>query len=122
MLKDINLFMNAKLEQGVIIKFLRGEDIDPVEIHHRLLCAFQEDAYELSSVYEWIRAFKPERTNLLDDHRAGRPRLDHIDPQILSPFHENEFHSVQNACEFVLCDVNRLCTTDLQKKRSMYKM
>jgi hypothetical protein len=63
--------MNAKLKQRVIITFLWSEDIDPVEIHHRLLRAFREDADVLSSVYEWIRAFKSGRTNLLDDHRAG---------------------------------------------------
>jgi hypothetical protein len=70
-LKNVNLFMNARLQQRVIIKFLSSEDIDPVKIHHRLLCASQEEAYVLLSVYEWIRAFKSGRTNLLDDHGLG---------------------------------------------------
>jgi hypothetical protein len=59
------------------------------------LHAFQTDGYRLSGVYGGIRSFKTGRTNLLDDHLAGRPRLDHIDSQILSVFQENEFHSVQ---------------------------
>jgi hypothetical protein len=87
--------MNAKLEQRVIIKFLWSKDIYHVEIRHRLFRAFPGDAYGLWSVYEWIRAFKSGRTNLLDCHRAGRPRLYHIDSEILSLFRENEFHSVQ---------------------------
>jgi transposase len=91
--------MNTKLEQHVIIKFLWSEDVDPVEIHHRLLRAFQEDAYVLSNVYEWIRTFKSGSTNLLDDRRAGRPRLDHIDSQILSLFRENEFHSLRRLAQ-----------------------
>jgi hypothetical protein len=59
--------MNAQFEQRVNIKFLWSEDIDPVEIHHRLLRAFQKSVYLLSSIYEWIRAFKSGSTNLLGD-------------------------------------------------------
>jgi hypothetical protein len=88
--------MDAKLEQRVIIKLLSNEGADPIEIHSRLLRAFQEDAYMLSSVYEWIRAFKTGRRSVLDEHRAGRPRLDHIDSKILSLLHENGFQSVRS--------------------------
>jgi hypothetical protein len=46
--------MNAKVEARVIIKFLSNEGAYAIEIHHRLLQAFQEDVYTISSVYEWI--------------------------------------------------------------------
>jgi hypothetical protein len=61
-LKNVNYPMKAKVEQRAIIKFLSNEGADATEIHHRLLRAFQEDAYTLSSVYEWIRVFKTGRT------------------------------------------------------------
>jgi hypothetical protein len=86
--------MNVKLEQRIIIKFLWSEITDLVGIHSRLLWAFREDAYTLSSVYEWIKAFKTGRTSVLDEHRTGRPRLDHIDSKILLLFYKNQFHSV----------------------------
>jgi hypothetical protein len=71
--------MDAKMEQRVITTFLSSEGADATEIHSRLLRAFQEDAYTISSVYEWIRAFKTGRTSVADEHLAGRSRLDHID-------------------------------------------
>jgi hypothetical protein len=70
MLRDVIPIMDAKVEQHIIIKFLCGEGVDPVEIHSRLLHAFQEDIYTLSSIYEWIRAFRTERTNVVDEHRS----------------------------------------------------
>jgi hypothetical protein len=69
-LQNVNDQMNAKVEQRVIIKFLSKEEADEIEIHHRLFRAFQEDAYIVSSVCEWIQAFKTGRTSVLDDHRA----------------------------------------------------
>jgi hypothetical protein len=76
------------------MKFLWSEKRDPVEIHYRLLRAFREDAYLISSVREWIRAFKTAHTIVLDELRAGRPRLDHIDSVILPLLTEESFHSV----------------------------
>jgi hypothetical protein len=67
--------------------------------HSTLLQTFQGDVYTLSSVHEWIRAFKTGRTSVLDDHRAERSHFNHTDSQILSPFHENEFQSVQTLAE-----------------------
>jgi hypothetical protein len=78
MWKDVNHFMNAKFGQGVIVKFLLSEKRDAVEIHHKLLQAFQKDGSTLSYVCAWITAFKAGRTSVLDEGRAGRPRLDHI--------------------------------------------
>jgi hypothetical protein len=75
--------MNAKVEHRVIIKFLLNEREDATEIHDKFLRASQEDAYTFSSVYEWIRAFKMGQTSVLDEHRAERPRFDHIDSTIL---------------------------------------
>jgi transposase len=91
--------MDAKTEQRVIIKFLSSEGADAIEIHDRLLRAFQQDAYTISSVYEWIRAFKMGRTSVADEHRAGRPRLDHIDCKILPLFKRNESHSVRSLAQ-----------------------
>jgi hypothetical protein len=91
--------MNAKLEQRVIMKSPWSEKTDPVEMHDRLIRTFQEDAYTISSVYEWIRAFKRGRTNVLDELRAGRSRFDHIDSKILSLFTENESHGVQTPAQ-----------------------
>jgi hypothetical protein len=98
-LKNVNHPMNAKVEQRVIIKFLSNEGADAIEIHHRLLQAFQEDVYTLSNVYEWIRVFNTWRTIVWDEHRAGRPRLDHIDSNILSLFQESESQSIQSLAQ-----------------------
>jgi hypothetical protein len=68
--KTVNHFVKAKLEQPVIMTFLWRERTDPVEIHCRLLRAFQRDADTLLSVYEPIRAFKTGRINLLDEAPA----------------------------------------------------
>jgi hypothetical protein len=63
-------------------------------MHDRLLRAFQDDAYTISSVYEWIRVFRTERTIVLDGRWAERSRFHHIDSKSLSLFTENTFHSV----------------------------
>jgi AraC-like DNA-binding protein len=34
-----------------------------------------------------------------EEHRAGRPRLDHIDSKILSVFQENEYQSVRTLAQ-----------------------
>jgi transposase len=91
--------MHVTVKQRIISQFLWTEGADPVEIHSRLLHAFAEDAYTLSSVYEWIRAFRTGRTSVVDEHRSGRPRLDHIDSKILSLFQENEFHSTRSLAQ-----------------------
>jgi AraC-like DNA-binding protein len=91
--------MNAKVEQRVIIKFLSNEGADATEIHHRLFRAFQEDAYTLSSVYQWIRALKTGRTIVSDMHQAGRSQLDHIHSKILSLFPESESQSVRSLAQ-----------------------
>jgi hypothetical protein len=91
--------MNAKVEQRAIIKFLSNEGADAIEIHHKLLRVFQDDAYTISRVYEWIRAFKTGRTSVLVEHRVERRRLDHIDSKILSVFQGNESHSVQSLAQ-----------------------
>jgi hypothetical protein len=73
------------------MKFLLSEKRDAVEIHSKIVQAFQEDGYTLSSVYEWIRVFKTGSINVLDDARVGRPRLDHIDSKILSVLKQMNF-------------------------------
>jgi hypothetical protein len=98
-LKNVNHPINAKVEKRVIIKFLSNEGADATEIHHRLLRAFQENAYTLSSVYGWIRAFKTGRTIVWDEHRAGSPALDHINSKILSVFQESESQSVRSLAQ-----------------------
>jgi hypothetical protein len=78
-LTNVNHLMTAKIERCGIIKFLSNEEADATKIHHRLLRAFQEDVFTLSSVSEWIQAFKTGSTIVWGEHLAGRPRLDHID-------------------------------------------
>jgi transposase len=91
--------MNGKVKQRVIIKFFSSDGVDAIEILHRLLRAFQKNSHILSSVYEWIQAFKTGRTSVLDEHRAGRPRIDHSDSKILSVFQENESHCVRSLAQ-----------------------
>jgi transcriptional antiterminator len=91
--------MNAKVEQRVIIKFLSNEGADAIEIDHRLLRAFQGDAYTFSSVYEWIQAFKTGPRIGWDEYRAGRTGLDHVDSRILSVFQESELQSVRSLAQ-----------------------
>jgi hypothetical protein len=91
--------MDAKMGQRVIITFLSSEGVDAIEIHSRLLQVFQEDAYTISGVYEWIRAFKTGRTSVTDEHRAGKRRLDHIDSKILSLFEQNGSHCVRSLAQ-----------------------
>jgi hypothetical protein len=88
--------MDMKVEQHVIIKFLCGEGADHVERHSRLLNTFQEDAYTLSSIYEWIKAFQTSRTSVVDEYQSELPRLNYIDSEILSLFQENEFHNTRS--------------------------
>jgi hypothetical protein len=53
----------------------------------------------ISSVDEWIRAFKIRRTSVLDERPAERPRLDHTESKTLSMFTENKFHSVRTLAQ-----------------------
>jgi hypothetical protein len=53
----------------------------------------------ISSVYEWIRAFKTGRTSVLGELRAERPRLGHIDSKTVSLFTENGFHGIQTLAQ-----------------------
>jgi hypothetical protein len=50
----------------------------------------------MSSVYEWMWAFKIGRRNVLDERPTEKPRLDHIDSKILSLSQENEYHSARS--------------------------
>jgi hypothetical protein len=105
--KNINHPMNGKVEQRVI-KFLSNDGADATEIHQRLLRAFQENAYILSSAYEWIQAFKPGRTIVWNGHRAVRPRLDHIDSKITSVFEESESKSVRSLAQELNVSLSRV--------------
>jgi hypothetical protein len=61
--------------------------------------AFQKDVSALSSIYERIRTFKTWRTSVPDEHRVGRPLLDHIDSEIRLLFQENESQSVRSLAQ-----------------------
>jgi hypothetical protein len=76
------------------MKFLWSEKLDAVEIHYKLLQAFQKDACTPSNVYAWTGTIKTGHTSMLDGARVRRPRLDHIGFKILSLFAENEFRSI----------------------------
>jgi hypothetical protein len=92
------------------------------KIHHRLRGAFQEDVYTLSSVYKWGRAFKTGLKKVLNEHRSGRSRLDHIESKILSLFRQAKFHSVHTLTRALPLSFGTVDTrfgTDLHKKRSM---
>jgi hypothetical protein len=91
--------MNVKLEQRIIMQFRWSEGTYPVEIHSRLLRAFQEDAYTLLSVSRLIGAFKTVHTNVLDKYRTGQPRLDYIDSKMLPLFHGDELYGVQTLAQ-----------------------
>jgi hypothetical protein len=83
-LRNVHHPTNAKVLQSIIINFLSNEGADAIEIHQKLLRAFQEDSHIISGVDEWIRALKRGRTTVRDEHRAERLRLDDIDSKILS--------------------------------------
>jgi hypothetical protein len=97
--KNFRHSMNVKFQQRVIIKFLSTEGPDASEIQHRLLQAFQEDTYTLSSLHEWIEAFNTRHIIVLGEHLVRRPRLDHIDSKILSLVQESESQSVQSLAQ-----------------------
>jgi hypothetical protein len=99
MVKNVDHFMDAKLGQRAVMAFMWSEKTDPVKSYCRPARAFQVDAYAISSVHKWIGTFKTGRISVLDELRAGRPQLDHIDSKILSLFTEDTFHSVRNLAQ-----------------------
>jgi histone-lysine N-methyltransferase SETMAR len=91
-------------EQRVIIKFLAIEKVDAREIARRLRVAFGEDAYALRTVQFWMAEVRRGREDLHDEHRPGRPPLDHIDSRILALLDRAPFESARSMAEVLHVD------------------
>jgi hypothetical protein len=83
--KGMNRLMDAKVEQRRFMTFpsSEGQVEDAIKIHSRLRQTFQEDVRVSWTSMNCMN---------FDGHRAGQPRLDHIDSRRLPLF--QEFQSV----------------------------
>ena len=62
-----------KIRHRAVIEFLTLENIQPQQIHNRMVVVYGEDAPSYATVKRSAAAFRRGRTSLADDPRSGRP-------------------------------------------------
>jgi formamidopyrimidine-DNA glycosylase len=67
---------------------------------------FVEDGYALSTVHEWMRAFRCGRTDVQDVLHIRRPSLEELNDRIPAPLEDNQFHSCRSLGELLAIDVS----------------
>jgi hypothetical protein len=88
-----------ELEQRIIIRLHCRKHAEPRNIHARLSAQFGDAAYSLQSVERWCQSSRQGRELLDDESRSGRPPIDFLDVQILSPFEKHPSHSAYSLAE-----------------------
>ena len=91
--------MFDRYQQRVIIRFLHRERVQPGEIHRRLATQPCEDLYSKRSIEWWCAQFVCGREDIEDDHRSGRPPIDHLDTKILACLESEPFQSAYSLAE-----------------------
>jgi len=62
----------TKEEQRSVIRFLRSEDVKPIEIHRRMKVQYGDACLSLQQVYEWTRKFMNGISSVRDSPRPGQ--------------------------------------------------
>ena len=50
--------MDVRQKQRCVIEFLHAENIEPINIHRRLVNIYEADAVDVSTVRRWVRRFQ----------------------------------------------------------------
>jgi hypothetical protein len=69
-------------QQRVITRFLDKEKVQPDEIHRRLAAQACQVLYPKQSIEWWYAQVVLDREEIEDDHRPGRPPIDHLDTTV----------------------------------------
>jgi len=67
------MFDFNKIRYRAVIEFLTLENVQPQQIHNRMIIVYGEDAPSYATVKRWAVEFRRGRTSLEDDPRSGRP-------------------------------------------------
>ena len=62
-----------KIRYRAVIEFLTLENVQPQQIHNRMIVVYGENAPSYATVKRWAAEFRRGRTSLEDDPRSGRP-------------------------------------------------
>lgn len=62
-----------------IMLFFYRQNLSAAETHRRICAVYEDCALNESTVRKWFARFKAGKTDLEDDHRSGRPRIDTSD-------------------------------------------
>ena len=65
--------MYVRQKQRCVIEFLHAEEIEPINIHRRLVNVYGADAVDVSTVRRWVRRFQSGDRDVSDKARSGRP-------------------------------------------------
>jgi histone-lysine N-methyltransferase SETMAR len=82
--------MISPIEYRSVIKFFVLQKKTSSEIHQMLQATYLQDAPSLSTVKNWVNAFRGGRTSVFDDDREGRPQeiSDNVDDKLLKMVQE----------------------------------
>jgi histone-lysine N-methyltransferase SETMAR len=89
--------MISPIEYRSVIKFFVLQGKTSSEIHELLQSTYQRDAPSLSTVKNWVNAFRGGRTSVFDDDREGRPQeiSDNVDEKLLKIVQEERRISIR---------------------------
>jgi len=62
-----------KIRYRTVIEFLTLENVQPQQIHNRMVVVYGENAPSYATVKRWAAEFRRGRTSLEDDPQSGRP-------------------------------------------------
>jgi histone-lysine N-methyltransferase SETMAR len=89
--------MISPIEYRSVIRFFVLQQKTSSEIHELLQSTYQKDAPSLSTVKNWVNAFRGGRTSVFDDDREGRPQeiSDNVDEKLLKTVQEERRISIR---------------------------
>ena len=65
--------MDVRQKQKYGIEFLNAEEVQPIEIHKRLVNVHGNETVDVSTVRRWVLRFQSGDTDVIDKLRSGRP-------------------------------------------------
>jgi len=87
-----------------VIHYLFHEGHSAAEIYRQIALAYGENAMNRQNVTKWVRQFKEERTNVLDEERSGRPSL------VTEEFLEKVDSFVRSDRHLTLKELHQMCS------------